>query len=231
MSKTVGILGGMGPLATCDLFYKIVKNTNAQTDQDHLHIIINNNPKIPARIDTLIKDNETPLSELIKSAKILEQSGADFIVMPCNTAHIWLDQIAETITIPCYDMIKNTVKQTLSLINERDQKIFLLATNTAIKMNLYQNAFKNTIVELILPTEKEQMLINKAINEVKAGNIENNSCMEELNQMLETYETMSVSTLLGGCTEIPLLFPYIKTNMLKLDPALMLAKLVIDIST
>ena len=85
--KTIGIIGGMGPLATVDLYRRIVLRTKAERDQDHIHVIIDSNTDIPDRTKAIIADGEDPTVELVKSAKRLEHAGADFLIMPCNTAH------------------------------------------------------------------------------------------------------------------------------------------------
>ena len=97
--KIIGILGGMGPEATADLFYKIIKLTPAKKDQEHLRIIIDNNPKIPDRTKAILYKGENPLPELIKTAQNLEKAGANFIIMPCNTAHYYHHEIQKIINI------------------------------------------------------------------------------------------------------------------------------------
>jgi len=98
--KIIGILGGMGPEATLDLFHKIIKLTYAEKDQDHLRIIIDNNPKIPDRTDAISGTGKDPLPKLIVTAQILEKAGADFIIIPCNTAHYFISEIQQSIKIP-----------------------------------------------------------------------------------------------------------------------------------
>lgn len=87
VKKTLGIIGGMGPLATADLFRKIIEETAAERDQDHIHLLIDNNTDIPDRTAALLDGAESPLPEMVKSAKWLEQAGAEGLLMPCNTAH------------------------------------------------------------------------------------------------------------------------------------------------
>ncbi|GAJ09165.1 unnamed protein product, partial [marine sediment metagenome] len=88
--KIIGILGGMGPEATIDLFYKIIKFNPSEKDQDHLRIIIDNNPKIPDRTAAILGKGEDPLPALQETARNLEKAGANFIIIPCNTAHYFL---------------------------------------------------------------------------------------------------------------------------------------------
>lgn len=220
----------MGPSATVDLFNKIISNTPAISDQDHLHIIINNNPKIPPRSNALITGSETPLPELIKGAKLLQTAGADFIIMPCNTAHIWYQEISNSITIPFYNMITNTVDQTIIQMNEKNPSILLLATHTTIKTRLYQNAFQQTAVTLLIPSISQQLVVNEAISSVKAGFVKTNPYLQELNKMVGDYSNKGVTHILGGCSELPLLFPYLNEKINKLDPTLMLAQFAVSIS-
>ncbi|MBT2618649.1 aspartate/glutamate racemase family protein [Bacillus sp. ISL-78] len=228
MQKTIGILGGMGPYATLDLFHKIILNTPAQIDQDHLQIIIYNNPKIPPRIQDVNQSSTSPLPELIKSAITLEQAGADFIIMPCHTAHIWINEVKKAINIPFYSMIKNTVQATIreyeSLVKK---KILLLATETTINTRLYQSAFENSPFETIIPDEKEQEVVDNAIKNVKGGKLKNNQYIYELNQIINHYNEKGISMLIGCCTEVPLMFPYFNRVMKMIDPTLMLAIMAI----
>ena len=106
--KIIGILGGMGPEATIDLFQKIVKLTPAQQDQEHLRIIIDNNPKIPDRTKAILHGGENPLPELIKTAQNLERAGADFIIIACNTAHYYLPEIQKTVNITIFSIMQET---------------------------------------------------------------------------------------------------------------------------
>lgn len=221
MSKTVGILGGMGPAATVDLFQKIVQHTPAAADQEHVKILIYNNPQIPPRS----LEANSPLPELIRSATLLEQAGADFLVMPCHTAHLWYEGIKKSITIPFYSMIENTAQ---ALIEKYPQQveILLLATSTTLHSGLYQKALSRTVVKLIPPTLEQQKVVDQAIKHVKAGRLPNKP-LQDLQRFLVDYQREGVSAVLGCCTEIPLMFPYFQVDMDLLDPTLMLALLAI----
>lgn len=228
MFKTIGILGGMGPLATADLFQKIIINTPAETDQDHLKIIIYNNPKIPPRVLNVNEPDDSPLPELIKSAVMLQQAGADFIIMPCHTAHIWFTQIENAISIPFYSLVENTVQAvTQQYQNIANKKILLFATETTVSSCLYQKSFRNTSFQMIVPTFQEQKIIDQAIKYVKGGKL-NHPLIDDLNQIINAYNQEGVSLLLGCCTEIPLMFPYFHTKMELIDPTLLLAQMTIN---
>ena len=114
MKKTVGILGGMGPLATADLFRKIITHTRAETDQEHIPVLIDSNTAIPDRTAALLYGGADPMPEMIRSAKRLEAAGADVLVMPCNTAHGYLDRLARQVRIPFLNMIDLTCRASAS---------------------------------------------------------------------------------------------------------------------
>ncbi|MCA1705022.1 MAG: amino acid racemase, partial [Actinobacteria bacterium] len=101
MSKlTVGVLGGMGPLATAEFMRLLVASTPAKRDQEHLHVIVDSNPMIPNRTAALLHGGEDPTPMLVESARLLESAGAEILAMPCNTAHCFLADIQAAVSIP-----------------------------------------------------------------------------------------------------------------------------------
>jgi aspartate racemase len=227
VAKTIGILGGMGPRATVDLFEKIISNTPATVDQDHLHILINNNPQIPSRVDVFANKHANPLPALIQSALVLEKAGADFIIMPCHTAHIWIEELQNSASIPFYNMIENTVSYIIE--NQPNTlKTIILATPTTIEKQLYQKLFQNNNLHFLVPSISEQQIIYSSILKVKSGYIRDNPYIDSLNEILSSYNKKGVTSLLAACTEIPLLYPFLSKDIEKLDPTLMLAKMAIE---
>ena len=222
MNKVVGILGGMGPMATVDLFQKIIENTPALVDQDHLRIIIDSNAKIPSRIDAIMQGTKTPLPEMIKSAKTLQLAGADLILIPCHTAHHWLEKLQNNVTIPVLNLIELTALYTRKHFTDTGE-ILLLASEAAVKLGLYEKYFKHSNVQLLLPGRQEQSIVSVAIKEVKCGSIKNNSHLEQLNSIIAKYQAKGILAVLGGCTEISLLFPYFDHCIKKIDPTLIMA--------
>lgn len=227
MAKTIGILGGMGPRATADLFEKIIANTPAAIDQDHLHIIINNNPQIPSRVDAFVNKKANPLPALIQSALVLEKAGADFIIMPCHTAHIWIEELQKNTSIPFYNMIENTVSYIIEN-QSNTQKILILATPATIEKQLYQKLFQKNNLNFVVPSMSEQKVVYDLILKVKSGYIKDNPYIESLNEILKSYKKKGVTLFLAACTEIPLLFPFLSKDKKILDPILMLAKMAIQ---
>lgn len=165
------------------------------------------------------------------SAILLEKAGADFIIMPCHTAHLWIDQLKNAVTVPFYSIVENTFRTLLKQKNRSIERILLLATKTTINSQLYQTRFKNSGFTLIIPSSEEQQIVDNAILNVKAGIRENNKYIEQMNVFLEKYQAGGISVILGCCTEIPLMYPYLKVEMQMLDPTLMLAQFAVKEAT
>jgi len=221
--KTIGIIGGMGPLATVDLFKKIVINTKANTDQEHLKILIDNNTDIPDRTDAIINNGKNPLPQLIKSAVSLWAMGAQVLVMPCNTAHYFLPEIQKNVEIPILNMIEVTGEA----IEKRGIKtVGLLATDGTINSGIYQDVLKKRGIEIVVPLEAQQRVINDLIyNGVKAGkkdyDVSAIKCV--MNSMLD----LGAELLLLGCTELPVAIDMYKLDYNVCDPTLELARAAI----
>ncbi|CUH96018.1 hypothetical protein P22_2106 [Propionispora sp. 2/2-37] len=225
---TVGILGGMGPLATVDLFKKIVECTPAVIDQEHLKMIVYSNPQIPSRIDAIMSGAQSPEKELIQSAQFLEKAGADILVMPCNTAHFWYQAIQDSLKIKIINMIETAAEYVKNHYAAAGLgKIMLLATAATVKAKLYQTAFAAKGFILIEPQPDEQKIISGAINETKAGLLAQNSFLPAMQQLLQKYQQLGVNSFIAGCTEMPLIFDQLSGNYHEIDPTKLLAQEVV----
>lgn len=132
-----GIIGGMGPEATIDLMQRIITNTNAIDDVDHIRCIVDNNPKVPSRIKAILeKGVENPGPAMAEMAKRLEEWGADFLVIPCNTAHYYYEYVASAVSIPVVHLI-DLVVDTILTENPTIREIGVLGSTTIIKTALY----------------------------------------------------------------------------------------------
>lgn len=221
----------MGPLATVDLFAKIVESTPAVLDQDHLRIIIDNNPQIPPRVEAILQGAESPVPAMAESAKLLAAAGVDFIVMPCNTAHYWIEDLRAAVSVPVYSMIENAAAYVTENYRQLSGKILLLATAATVGLNLYQQAFAAQEMSLVLPSDEEQVMLDKAVRRIKAGEIANNPFLPEIEAMLARHAAAGTAAILAGCTEVPLFFPYLKGSMVRLDATLLLAQMVVARAT
>ena len=220
--KIIGILGGMGPEATIDLFYKIIKFTPAEKDQNHLRIIIDNNPKIPDRTAAILGKGEDPLPALQETARNLERAGADFIIIPCNTAHYFLSSIQESVKIPILNMIEETAKETQKK-NSSIKKVGLLASIGTYKTKIYHQHFKKFNIEVISPEEKDKEEVMKAIYAVKAGDL-SEKIKKNILKIAQKLITKGAEVIIAGCTEIPLILKEGDVSVPIIDPTRVLAE-------
>ena len=148
MKKTIGIIGGMGPMATVDLMKKVILATDAREDQDHIPILVDNNTNIPDRTAAILGEGEDPLPELLKSADRLTAGGADFLIMGCNTAHYFLPRMMPHLKVPFVNMIEETAS---FCAREGFKKVGLLASAGTCKSGIYQRALAEAGVEAVQP--------------------------------------------------------------------------------
>ena len=224
--KIIGILGGMGPEATIDLFYKIIKFTPAEKDQEHLRIIIDNNPKIPDRTAAILGKGEDPLPALQETAQNLEKAGADFIVIPCNTAHYFLSSIQESVNIPVLNMIEETAKETKKRIPQI-KKVGLLASIGVYKSEIYHQHFKKFNIEVISPEEKDKEEIMKVIYTIKAGDL-SKRVKKNILKITQKLINKGAEAIIAGCTEIPLILKEGDVSVPLIDPTQILARIAVQ---
>jgi len=196
--KTIGILGGMGPEASVALFRKIIEKTPASRDQDHLRVIIDNNPAIPDRTQAILHGGESPLPMLKASAQVLEQAGADLIAMPCNSAHYYLAGIREAVKIPILDMIEETVKA----IQER--VVGFMATDGTVQVGLYHQACEKRGIEVLQPEAEDQKAIMGVIYSIKAGQ-EKLFLKQKTHRVVRGLQERGAEAVIAGCTELSLI--------------------------
>jgi len=204
--KTIGILGGMGPEATADLFHKIIKNTEAGRDQDHLRILIDNNPKIPDRTPAMHGSGENPLPMMIETAKNLGRAGADFIVIPCVSAHYFIRELRERIAIPVISIIDEVAGE----IGRRlpgMKRTGLIATTGTIRAGLFQDRLREIGVQVLVPPSEDQegLVMSSIYGEsgIKAGFISPEN-REKILKASRTLIEKGAQGIIGGCTEVPL---------------------------
>lgn len=218
--KTIGIIGGMGPLATADLFRKIVLNTKAETDQEHIKILIDNNTDIPDRTAAILHGGKDPIPQLTKSALTLWAMGAQLLVIPCNTAHYFRLEVQKSVNIPILSMIELTGE---ALLKKGVQTVGLLATEGTVNSGIYQDVFEKMGIKIIVPDEDGQTAITDLIYKgVKSGNknYDVTSATKVINSMFER----GAETLVLGCTELPVAFDMYGLDYNVCDPTLELAR-------
>lgn len=169
--KLLGIIGGMGPLATQLFYRKLIEKTEASKDQDHLNMILLNHASMPDRTEAIKAGRTEELYQLLlKDAKQLEESGASAIAIPCNTSHAFVERMQQELFIPVINMVKETAREVKQSPREI-KRVGILATDGTIASELYQNECLANGIEPIVPTENTQKLVMKLIYEgVKGGN-------------------------------------------------------------
>lgn len=220
--KTCGVIGGMGPSATADLFQKIIKITAADSDQEHVPLIIYNNPQIPDRTAAILRGGQSPVDQLVLSAKLLEKAGADFLALPCNTAHYFIEDIQKSVNIPILNMIALTCEEVLSL---NIKKPTALATSGTIKTKLYENALKKKGLSCNLPSVEQQEMVDRLIYAVKAGKKDYD--ITPFKDMLNKLSEGGDSLFILGCTELPVAFDWFDIQNRFIDPTMVLAKNIV----
>ncbi|MDE7260762.1 MAG: amino acid racemase [Oscillospiraceae bacterium] len=217
--KAIGIIGGMGPLATADLFQKIILHTRASCDQEHLRVYIDSNTNIPDRTAALLHGGADPTPELVSSARGLERQGAELLIMPCNTAHNFYDGGQSAVSVPVLHMIRLTAQ---ALAGRGVKTAGLLATDGTIQTGIYQRTFAGTGVELLVPAEEGQRAVMDMIYQgVKAGKRDYNAAAAR--RAMESLMERGAETLILGCTELPLAVELYGLVFPVTDPTLELA--------
>lgn len=224
MKKSIGIIGGMGAAATCDLFNKIISMTDAKSDQEHIHILIDCNTNIPDRTKAILGKGEDPVPEMVRSGIRLQSMGADVLVMPCNTAHYFYDKITPFFDIPLLNMLKLTAEE---IQNRGISRIGLLATDGTIQSGVYHTVLTEAGIDVITPsTEKQASVMDVIYNGIKASNrdIDLTGFYGTMDELFE----QGAEILILGCTELPLAFEIYHIDRPAIDPTAVLAAAAIQ---
>jgi aspartate racemase len=195
----VGVLGGMGPDTTVDFMARVIALTPAEQEQDHVRMIVDHNPQCPSRQNALLRDGKDPGPTLAAMAAGLETAGADFLVMPCNTAHAFRDSIETATTIPLISIIDVTVSACTNY-----DAVGVLATSCCLDSHLYQNALAENNVRAVIPDDEEIDLLLNLINRIKTGDRSSEGA-RQLQIFAESLTQKGAKAIVAGCTEIPLL--------------------------
>lgn len=221
MKKTIGIIGGMGSLATVDLFNKITKTTKASADNEHIHVIVDSNTEIPDRTQAILYGGADPVPEIVTSAKRLEAAGAEVLVMSCNTAHYYYNRIKESVNVSLLNMLRETADE---VARQKLHCVGLLATDATIIMKLYISVMDERGIRVVVPGETGQRRVMTLIYDgVKAGKMfDIRPVLEEMNKM----KARGAQGFIMGCTELPIAFEGVDAFNL-IDPTVCLARAAI----
>ena len=204
MKATLGIIGGMGPLASHAFYGQLIAETPAGCDQDHLHVIIDSDPSIPDRTAFLLDDGPDPRPAIVAAGQRLISAGADLLVMPCNTANAFVADIRPQLGVPVFDWIGTAVA---TVLESGAAKVGILATDGTLKTGLYQSALRAAGIESVVPPAEQQAAVMRVIYEgVKASGASPTHEQELIEAALDL-EAHGADGLLLGCTELPLAVP------------------------
>ena len=222
--KVVGIIGGMGPEATVDLMQRIIKNTSVTDDVDHVRCIVDNNPKIPSRIKALLENSgENPGAHMADMGKRLESYGADFLAIPCNTAHNYHKDVVQAVKIPVLNMVDLAVeaakkrKPDLELVG-------ILATPMVRITQLYEKKFAEYGVEVLYPDAKDEERLFATIREIKAGKT-GSAQLAALEEIRYNLIAKGAQLCVLACTELGVMLQEDSTTV---DAAEVLAKEIVS---
>ncbi len=199
--KTVGVLGGLGPMATVHFYKLVVDMTKANKDQDHVDMIIINRASTHDRTDYIIgKSDNNPLDMILEDAKRLEKAGCDFIVLTCNTAHYFYEEIASSVNVEVLNMLEITVDEA---IKRGLNKLAILATSGNIKTKQYQNMCEKKGLDYYVPNDDLQKKVMKIIyDDIKSGN---NDYKQDFDFVIERVKSEGCDGVILGCTELSII--------------------------
>ncbi len=204
--KTVGIIGGLGPETTSEFYLDIVFSCQKKDKTARPAVIISSVP-LPYQIeeDAIAKNIgiERCLPFLIAEAQRLEKAGADFIVMPCNSLHVFIEDIRKSVSIPVLSIVEETVK---FLQQNNFKKVGIVSTSATIKNKLYENAFAQNNIGYETPDDFQQAKMGKYILNLVTGQ-QNNKDREGLIQIIGEFENKNVDCVVLACTDLQLLIP------------------------
>ncbi|MEC1179719.1 amino acid racemase [Metasolibacillus meyeri] len=223
MKKTLGIIGGVGPLATMFIGEMIVRRTKASTDQEHVHIIIDNDTTIPDRTAYILdQTKQSPLPFLQRDAKKLAAYGADIICIPCNTAHTFYAEMQGACPVPIVHMIQETAKRARELGAKR---VGILATDGTLAAEVYQQALLEVDIQPIMPKKEVQQQVMSVIYDyVKAGKTVSKELWRPIEEeMLQ----QQCDFIVLGCTELSIINKELRLGSRYIDSLLVLAEVAI----
>lgn len=225
MKKSIGILGGMGPLATADLFRKIVTMTKADRDNDHIRIYIDDNSAIPDRTAAILTGGTDPVAEMSDSLEKLVSCGADCIVMPCNTAHYFLPRLQAKTQVPFLSMLEATAKA--CGVQFPGKTAGILATKGTLATGLYEKALEKEGVPFLVPDAEEQDALMRVIYDGVKADAHPETYRKDMETVMERLSARGADFFILGCTELPLAFQLLELNNPAVDPTTELAKTAI----
>lgn len=228
MAKLLGVLGGMGPMATADFFRKLVEETPAERDEEHVPVVIYSVPQIPDRVAAITAGGVSPLPQMVAGAKALKSLEAGAIAIPCNTAHHWYDELVREGGLPIIHIV-DAAHDELQARGLAAKRVGLLSTEATIAARIYHDRLAAHGIECVVnPPEERVRLVRFAIDEVKRGRFDDAGRAVEAaaQRLLER----NVEAVILGCTELPVALDAIVSDVASrcVDPTRALARACVN---
>ncbi len=226
--KILGIIGGMGPLATNVFYQMIIDLTPASKDQDHINMIILNHATMPDRTEAIQSGDLTILKEkLLEDATYLQASGAACIAIPCNTSHVVMDEIQKELSIPIVNMVRETADHLITDCRCLHEKVGIMATDGTISAGIFQRELEKKGMIPVIPTSLDQNILMHIIYDgVKAGGKVN---PEDVYQVVNGLQNAGCKQIVLACTELSCLTKNFFISDVFVDAMEILARKVITI--
>lgn len=202
----LGVLGGMGPMAGAAFALRLAALTPASIDQQHIPTLLRNDPRIPDRSSAHMAGGENPLPHMVQGVRFLEQAGARLIAIPCNTAHLWYDDIAASTRLPVLHIIQAVIDD-LRRLGLPSGRIGLMGTAATLKLGLYQRHLEAQGYACIVPDDAEvERYCMGSIRAVKANRLED--AYAPAADCIAVLKARGADAVVLGCTELPLAVPH-----------------------
>jgi len=228
-NKIIGILGGMGPSASADLYYKIIKYSqqkyNAVQDTDYPPVVIVS-LTLSGFDETGIVDDNLVKSQLVDGVKKLESAEADFVIIACNTVHFFYEQMQSAVKIPILNIVEETKKKVLE---SGFKKVGLFSSESTNKLGLYQSNFKRSGIDVVSADDNQQKFLNNVIENVMGGK-QGVKDVENLKKIAGDYLKKGAQAIVMGCTEIPLAINQSQIDIKLFDATQVIAESAVNFS-
>jgi aspartate racemase len=223
----IGVLGGMGPVATADFFNKVIAATSATGDEDHVPLLIQSDPRIPSRPAAILSGGTSPLPTLLAGRDRLIAAGATALAMPCNTAHYWYADLVRGCPVPFLSIV-DAVFDELAAEVPRGTKIGLISTQATMAAQIFDKRLLAQGYSVLLPSEADmQARVTPAIKLVKANHAEQAGPL--LEEAIRSLIAHGASRVILACTETPVALEAVKSPLMAqcIDPTAALARLCV----
>jgi len=216
----------MGPAATVDFMSRVIALTQADKDQDHVRMIVDHNPQVPDRQAALKGDRSTVREVLKTMALRLEAAGADFLVMPCNTAYVFADEAMAAVSIPFLSIIEETVLE----VGTAARTVGVMATTACLAAGSYQEKLQAGGRNVLLPNAEDQGKLMQLINRVKSGE-QDAAVRQEMNALANRLVSSGAQAIIAGCTEIPIVLDQADVDVPLFSSTEILARRTVEVAS